>query len=225
MHITVKNLSKTYRNSLGQVDREVLNGLDLEIEKGKKIAIMGPSGSGKTTLLNLLGTLDSPDKGTISINKQMISEITENELLRFRNTQIGFVFQFHHLLPQCSLWENVLLPTLPNKSHKKEFYDHAEELLKFLGIWDQRHNFPAELSGGECQRTAVARALINQPEILLADEPTGSLDRKNAEMLIDMLININKESGITLVIATHSADIAKRMDQVYHIEGGRLKSQ
>lgn len=224
MHITVNNLSKTYRNSLGQVDREVLSGLDLEIEKGKKIAIMGPSGSGKTTLLNLLGTLDSPDKGTISINRQMISEMKEIELLRFRNTEVGFVFQFHHLLPQCSLWENVLLPTLPNKIHKKEMHERAEELLKFLGIWEQRHNFPAELSGGECQRTAVARALINQPELLLADEPTGSLDRKNADILVDMLININEESGITLVIATHSADIAKRMDQVYHIEEGRLKS-
>ncbi len=223
MHITVKDLSKSYRNSLGQVDRDVLNGLDLTIEKGKKVAIMGPSGSGKTTLLNIIGTLDSPDKGSITINRQMLSEKKADELLRFRNTKIGFVFQFHHLLPQCSLWENVLLPTLPKTSHKKESYQHAEELLKLLGIWEQRYNFPGELSGGECQRTAVARALINRPEIVLADEPTGSLDRKNAEMLIDMLVNINKATGITLIIATHSSDIAKRMDQVYHIEEGRLK--
>ncbi len=222
MQISVKNLSKTYRNSLGKVDREVLWGLDMELERGKKMAIMGPSGSGKTTLLNLLGTLDIPDSGSITIDGQEIAGMTEKKILAFRNTKIGFVFQFHHLLPQCTLWENVLLPTLPHQGNKDGFYQHAEKLLKFMGIWEQRNNLPGELSGGECQRTAVARALINRPEILLADEPTGSLDSNNAEILMDLLLSVNKEMNITLIIATHAPEIAKKMDKTYHIAEGKL---
>lgn len=223
MQISVKQISKTYRNSLGQVDREVLKDLDMEVEKGEKLAIMGPSGSGKTTLLNLLGTLDVPDTGSITIDNQMVADMTERDILAFRNTKIGFVFQFHHLLPQCTLWENTMLPTLPQKGNKDDASLHAEELLKFMGIWEHRNNFPGELSGGECQRTAVARALINHPEILLADEPTGSLDSENAEILMDLLININKQMNITLIIATHSLDIAKKMDHIYQIAQGGME--
>jgi lipoprotein-releasing system ATP-binding protein len=222
MYIHAENLWKTYRNSLGQVDREVLKGLNLNVGKGEKVAIMGPSGSGKTTLLNLLGTLDTPDKGHISIGGQLISEMTTNEILGFRNKTAGFVFQFHHLLPQCTLWENVLLPTIPLNKKDEAIYQRAEELLHYMGVWEQRHHKPGELSGGECQRAAVARALINQPDLLLADEPTGSLDKKNADMLIDLLININKEMGITLIIATHSHAIAEKMDKVYEMGAGVL---
>jgi lipoprotein-releasing system ATP-binding protein len=222
MKISIQNLSKTYTNSLGNIDREVLNGLDIVIESGQKIAVMGPSGSGKTTLLNLIGTLDTPDSGSITYDNIVAGNMSANETLSFRNTRIGFVFQFHHLLPQCTLWENVLLPTLPNKDQKKASNQRAEQLLKLMGIWDQRDNLPGELSGGECQRTAVARALINQPQLLLADEPTGSLDSKNAKTLMELLIRINKEMNITLVIATHSQDVSTIMDKIYHIEDGKL---
>jgi lipoprotein-releasing system ATP-binding protein len=223
MRITAKKLYKTYHKSLDAAKREVLTGLDMEINSGEKIAIMGPSGCGKTTLLNLLGTLDTPDSGEIILGEKKLNGLNQKEILALRNEQIGFVFQFHHLLPQCTLWENVLLPTLPQKGRKSVFYQRAEELLKFMGLWDYRNSKPGELSGGECQRTAVVRALINQPMLLLADEPTGSLDEKNARLLMDYLVNINRDMKITLVIATHSMEIAKRMDKVYGIRDGKLK--
>lgn len=222
MQIIAEKLFKTYHKSLDAAKREVLTGLDLEINSGEKIAIMGPSGCGKTTLLNLLGTLDTPDSGEIILGGKSLSVLTQNQILALRNQQIGFVFQFHHLLPQCTLWENVLLPTLPQKGNKSEYHKRAEELLRFMGLWDYRNSKPGELSGGECQRTAVARALINQPQLLLADEPTGSLDEKNASLLMDYLVSISKELKITLIIATHSMEIAKRMDRVHGIREGKL---
>jgi lipoprotein-releasing system ATP-binding protein len=223
MRITAKKLYKTYQKSLDAAKREVLTGLDMKIDSGEKIAIMGPSGCGKTTLLNLLGTLDTPDSGEIIMSEKKLNDLNQKEILALRNQEIGFVFQFHHLLPQCTLWENVLLPTLPQKGNKSDFHKKAEELLKFMGLWDYRNSKPGELSGGECQRTAVVRALINQPMLLLADEPTGSLDEKNARLLMDYLVNINRDMKITLVIATHSMEIAKRMDKVYGIRDGKLK--
>ena len=222
MNIKAKNLAKKYLQSHSGVEREVLTSLDLEILAGERIALMGPSGSGKTTLLNLLGTLDKPDKGQISIDNKLLSELSDNEILNFRNKKAGFVFQFHNLLPQCTIIENILLPSLPNKGDKTEIYKKAEDLLEYMGIWELRNNKPNELSGGECQRAAVARALINSPELILADEPTGSLDAKNAETLIDLLIDINKKMNVTLIIATHSKSIAKRMDKVYTIVEGKL---
>jgi len=222
MNISAINLSKHYNQSLGGSIREVLTELDLEVAAGEKIAIMGPSGSGKTTLLNLIGTLDKPDSGEVKLDNTLISEMSEKDILDFRNQKAGFVFQFHNLLPQCTLLENVLLPTLTYKGDKSAVYKRAEELLEFMGLTAQRNNKPNELSGGECQRTAVARALINSPEILLADEPTGSLDSKNAELLIDLLIDINQKMNVTLIIATHSKSIAKRMDTVYTIQNGKL---
>jgi lipoprotein-releasing system ATP-binding protein len=223
MQIIADKLFKTYHKSLDVAKREVLTGLDMEISSGEKTAIMGPSGCGKTTLLNLLGTLDTPDSGEIILGGKKLNDLSEKEILALRNQQIGFVFQFHHLLPQCTLWENVLLPTLPQKGEKSKVHKRAEELLKFMGLWDYRNSKPGELSGGECQRTAVARALINQPQLLLADEPTGSLDEKNARMLMDYLVNINRDMNITLVIATHSMEIAIKMDRVYGISDGKLK--
>lgn len=222
MNISVKKLSKTYRQSIGGAVREVLTELDLNVPAGSKIAIMGPSGSGKTTLLNLIGTLDKPDSGEIRIGDNLVSNMSEKEILHFRNRNAGFVFQFHNLLPQCSLIENVLLPTLTYKGDKSAVYKRAEELLEFMGLTEQQNNKPNELSGGECQRAAVARALINAPEILLADEPTGSLDSKNADLLINLLIDINKKMNVTLIIATHSKSIAQRMDKVYTIQDGKL---
>jgi len=223
MFIQANDLWKTYTNSLGQTDREVLCGLDLEVAKGEKVAIMGPSGSGKTTLLNLLGTLDVADRGSITIGGRLISGLSPAEMLAFRNRSAGFVFQFHHLLPQCTLWENVLLPTLAAKGSQADASRHAEELLNYMGVWEQRNNKPGELSGGECQRAAVARALINRPELLLADEPTGSLDAENATLLVDLLTQINKDMGVTLVIATHAAEIAGRMDRRCQIRNGKLE--
>jgi len=222
MIISVKKLSKKYTQSLGGAVREVLTELDLEVPAGSKIAIMGPSGSGKTTLLNLIGTLDKPDAGEINIDNQPVSKMSEKDMLHFRNQKAGFVFQFHNLLPQCTLLENVLLPTLTYKGDKSAVNNRAKELIEFMGIKEQQNNKPAELSGGECQRAAVARALINAPEILFADEPTGSLDSKNAELLIDLLIDINRKMQVTLIIATHSKSIAQRMDKVYTIQDGKL---
>jgi lipoprotein-releasing system ATP-binding protein len=223
MQITATNIYKTYQKSLDAASREVLVGLDMVVSSGEKLAIMGPSGSGKTTLLNLLGTLDTPDKGKITLENDELAKLSESAILQLRNRKIGFVFQFHHLLPQCTLWENVLLPTLPIKGDKKEFHNRAEELLKYMELWEYRNSKPAELSGGECQRTAVARALINKPSLILADEPTGSLDEKNANQLMDLLVSINKEMGITLIIATHSMDVAKRMDKIFRIKNGKLE--
>jgi lipoprotein-releasing system ATP-binding protein len=223
MIIQLKNISKKYTNSLGHVSRLVLNDLNLEVEKGEKIAIMGPSGSGKTSLLNLIASFDYPDEGEIIVKNQFLSKMKNEEILRYRNKSVGFIFQFHHLLPQCSLFENVLIPTLADKKNNRDSYvKKAESLLSFMGVWEQRNNKPSELSGGECQRAAVARALINNPEILLADEPTGSLDEKNANMLIDLLVEINKKEKISLVIATHSMEIASKMDKIYKIKDGKL---
>jgi ABC-type lipoprotein export system ATPase subunit len=222
MNISVKNLSKSYRQSMGGAVRTVLSDLDLEIASGETIAIMGPSGSGKTTLLNLLGTLDKPDSGSIKLGDKLVSDMTETEVLDFRNQQAGFVFQFHNLLPQCTLLENILLPTLPNKGDKSALHRWAVELMVFLGIQDQQNNKPSELSGGECQRAAVARALINAPTLLLADEPTGSLDQRNATQLIDLLLNLHQKMNVTLVVATHSKTIAQRMNRIYTIQEGKL---
>lgn len=223
MLIRAINVTKSYRNEIGNVNREVLGQLSMEIDKGKKVAVMGPSGSGKTTLLNLIGTLDKPDSGDIFLDSYNLSEMNRRELLEFRNKKVGFVFQFHHLLPQCTLLENVMLPALVTKFDKSEVTRRAGELLQLLGIWEQRFNKPGELSGGECQRAAVARALINKPSILLADEPTGSLDARNAEGLMELLVNINREMGVTMVIATHSNDIAMQMDEVYKIVNGKVE--
>lgn len=222
MQLTVQNLTKSYRPTLGAAVRTVLSGLDLEVAEGETIAIMGPSGSGKTTLLNLLGTLDKPDAGSIHWGDKNLSELSESEVLSFRNQEAGFVFQFHNLLPQCTLLENILLPTLPLKGDKTAQWQRAEELMALLGIQAQRDNKPGELSGGECQRAAVARALINGPSLLLADEPTGSLDQKNAGQLIDLLLEINRSLHVTLLVATHSKSIAQRMDRIYTIEDGKL---
>lgn len=225
MLLTLKNIEKSYTTGSGKVFRKVLDALDLTVDREEKIAVVGPSGSGKTTLLNLIGTLDTPDTGEIIFGNDVISAWNHNELADFRNQKIGFVFQFHHLLPQLTLWENVLIPTLPHTSDTEATHRRAEELLKTTGIWERRFQKPGELSGGECQRAAVVRALINEPELLLADEPTGALDEENAAGLSKLLTDINEKKKITLIVVTHSMELAKKMDKIYLLKNGVLTDQ
>ena len=205
----------------------MLHEISLQVAENDKIAIVGPSGSGKSTLLNILGTLDSPSAGKIIINGKLVENIQENKVAEIRNTFLGFVFQMHYLLPQLTLLENVLMPLLARKD--KMAYaaarQRALQLIDRVGLSQHRDKFPAQLSGGECQRTAVVRALINRPRLLLADEPTGSLDAENASQLADLLIDLNKEQGVAMVIVTHSIDLAARMDKVYRLHEGRLTPQ
>lgn len=223
MLLQLKNISKGYGETGTHNFRAVLDGLDLTITAGEKIAIVGRSGSGKTTLLNLIGALDLPDTGNILFQEREISAYTKKELASFRNKHLGFIFQLHHLMPQLTLWENVLLPLLPegNKIDKAQ-KEWAEYLIQKVGIWEQKNQKPAEMSGGECQRTAVVRALINKPELILADEPTGALDEENAASLSELLIQLSNEEQLTLVTVTHSAELAEQMDKKYQLKNGKL---
>lgn len=218
MLLKLENISKSYSK-----DRVILDQLSMEINAGERVAIVGPSGSGKTTLLNLIGTLDRPDSGNMVFDGKDLSAMNDQQLAQFRNRKIGFVFQMHHLLPQLSLMENVLLPTLTDPALQgKETEERAKRLIERVGLSGVVGQKPSELSGGECQRTAVVRALINRPALLLADEPTGALDQKSSGNLTDLLIELNKEEGVALVVVTHSLDVAKKMDRIYRLENGRL---
>ena len=218
MLLKLEKISKSFSK-----DRTILDLLDLEVEAGERIAIVGPSGSGKTTLLNLIGTLDRPDSGKMVFENQDLSAFTDQQLAQFRNEKIGFVFQMHHLLPQLTLLENVLLPTLTDKKLQgHETLERARKLISRMGLAEVAHQKPSELSGGECQRTAVARALINRPGLILADEPTGALDQKSSGILADLLVELNKEEGVTLIVVTHSMDLAKKMDRIYNLSEGKL---
>jgi len=225
MLLQLKNISKGYGQIGTHSFRPVLKELNLEIEKGKKIAIIGPSGSGKTTLLNLIGALDLPDSGEVIFDGNNITGYSKKELAHFRNQNLGFVFQLHHLMPQLSLRENVLLPLLPQGKISKESKEWAEHLIKKVGIWEQRNQKPSEMSGGECQRTAVVRALINKPELILADEPTGALDEENANALSELLIQLSEEEKVTLVTVTHSSELAKKMNDKYLLRNGNLEKE
>src|SRR5258708_37569799 len=192
---------------------KVLKGVDLSVKQGEVVAIVGASGAGKSTLLHMLGTLDSPDKGKISIKGQDIFSQGPKELASFRNRHIGFVFQFHNLLPEFSAMENVMIPGLLSGRKDGEVKSNAEKLLQELGLGERQHHKPSEMSGGEQQRTAVARALINSPDLILADEPSGNLDSKNAQELHELFFNLRKKMGQTFIIVTHNhqfADIAAR---------------
>lgn len=220
MILKVNSVSKHYG------EQQVLENVSFRVNKGETIAIVGPSGSGKTTLLNLIGALDKPNSGSILFNDQDISKMTPDQQSYFRNKNIGFVFQMHYLLPQCSVCENVLMPTLSykDKAQKKEAENRAIELIERVGLTDQMHKLPGQLSGGECQRTAFIRALINQPALLLADEPTGSLDGKTSEILTDQLLELNKESNTTLIVVTHSIKLAEKMDKLWHLRNNTLEN-
>lgn len=224
MHLQLSQITKAYTVN-NSPERIILDHLDLEVNNGDRIAIVGPSGSGKTTLLNMIGTLDRPDSGKISFEGKELSNLSEQELAMFRNEKIGFVFQMHHLLPQLTLLENILLPTLINKKLQgKETLERAKHLISRMGLSNVSHQKPSQLSGGECQRTAVARALINRPQLILADEPTGALDHQSAFNLTDLLVELNKEEGLSLMVVTHSMDIAKKMNHIYSLEEGKLIS-
>ncbi|MDO9154030.1 MAG: ABC transporter ATP-binding protein [Paludibacter sp.] len=216
--LKVENLSKSFEN------QRILNDLSFEIEKGNSVAIVGPSGSGKTTFLNIIGALDVADSGFVYFNEQDINKMTANQRSAFRNKHIGFVFQSHYLLPQCTVIENVLLPTLTytNKADKIAARVRAEELLDKLGMMPHKDKLPGQLSGGECQRTAFARALINQPQLILADEPTGSLDEENAALLSNELIQLNKEMNTSLIVVTHSLKLAELMNRVLYLRHHKL---
>ncbi|MEM9445624.1 MAG: ABC transporter ATP-binding protein [Verrucomicrobiota bacterium] len=220
--VEIKGLSKTYQEGSSEV--EVLKQVDLKISKGESVAILGVSGSGKSTLLNLIGGLDEPSRGEIFVGDQALHNLSEEGLARFRNEIVGFVFQSHHLLPHCSALENVLIPTLANEflGNQLEAERRANELLEQVGLKDRVDHLPGELSGGERQRVAVARALINEPVLLLADEPTGALDRQNGEQLMDLLVKLNRENKQTLIMVTHSEVFAKQMNKQLRLEQGSL---
>lgn len=224
MLVELQNVLKYYENPQTGNTQEVLKDISLTMEKGESIAIVGPSGCGKSTLLNIIGTLDKPSSGIASLNGNKINSLNDNELSELRNKDVGFVFQMHHLLEQLNLLENVLLPTIPlkDKKLKESAHQRAMDLLKSVGLEYKISQRPGQLSGGECQRTAVVRALINQPKLLLADEPTGSLDSDSAKQLGDILIKLNKEYQLALVVVTHSHELAERMSKVYELVNGKL---
>lgn len=201
----------------------VLRGISLRLAAGENLAIVGPSGSGKSTLLSLLGAIDSPTSGQLTLDGQNPAQLEEPALAAFRNQKIGFVFQDHHLLPQCSALENVLLPTIPLGPASQETIARAEELLKRVGLGDRLDHRPAELSGGERQRVALARALINRPLLLLADEPTGNLDRTTAERIAQLMLDLQQQEPMMLVVVTHSRRLADQMERQVELDEGVLK--
>ena len=202
---------------------EVLKGINLEIPKGKIYSIVGASGAGKTTLLQILGTLSKPDSGQIYFNDKNISSFSEKELSSFRNKEIGFVFQFHHLLPEFTSLENVCIPAFIAKVPKAEAEEKALKLLDYLGLSERVEHKPSELSGGEKQRVAVARALINNPSVVLADEPSGNLDSANRNELHELLFKLRDDMGQTFIIVTHDDNFAERSDQIIHIKDGVIE--
>jgi len=224
MIVELDKISKYYQNSGTSVKQEVLKELSLDVQKGDSIAVIGPSGSGKSTLLNIIGTLDIPNSGIVKLNGNEISKLNENQLAEIRSMNIGFVFQMHHLLQQLSLIENVLVPVIlqKDKAMKKAAYNRALDLLNSVGLANDIHKRPGQLSGGESQRATVVRALINEPQLILADEPTGSLDKESAEQMGELLSEINKKHQVAMIVVTHSQELANKMDVVYKLLDGKL---
>jgi len=239
--LQLNEVTKRYAASAGTDTVNVLAGVSLELARGAAMAIVGPSGSGKSTLLQIIGTLDRPTNGEVLLDGKNLAALDDRQLAEVRNRQIGFVFQSHYLLPQCSVIENVLVPTLANPSPGfatlspsdgerdgvrgrpgEAAHARAERLLKRVGLGERLHHRPGQLSGGERQRVAVVRALINQPQLLLADEPTGALDHASATGLGQLLVELNQEEGVTLIVVTHAMDLAKRMGSVLRLTDGKL---
>ena len=218
--ILAKNIHKFYDNN------HILKGIDININKGEIISLVGASGAGKTTLLQILGTIDSYDKkesSTLLLNNHDVSIMSDDELARFRNQEIGFVFQFHQLLPEFTAIENICIPAFINKTPQKIAETKAKELMDYLGIINKTNNKPNELSGGEKQRVAVARSLINEPSIILADEPSGNLDTNSSNNLHDLFLDLRKDFNYTFVIATHDLSLAKKSDKILEIVDGKIK--
>nr|WP_319572964.1 ABC transporter ATP-binding protein [uncultured Draconibacterium sp.] len=202
---------------------EVLKGINLDIPKGKLYSIVGASGAGKTTLLQILGTLSKPDSGDLFFNDTKISDLSDNKLADFRNREIGFVFQFHHLLPEFTALENVCIPAFIAKTPKAKAEARAKELIDYLGLADRMGHKPSELSGGEKQRVAMARALINSPSVVMADEPSGNLDSTNRDELHDLLFKLRDDMGQTFIIVTHDDNFAEQSDRIIHIKDGIIE--
>ena len=219
--LQAKNIDKSFSN--GKTKLSVLKDFSLDVNVGQIITIMGQSGSGKTTALNILGTLDQADAGELSINGTQIHDMNETELSTIRNHDIGFVFQFHHLLPEFSAIENILMPTWINGADDRR--DRALDLIEKMGLSERKDHFPSQLSGGERSRVAVARALMNKPKLVLADEPTGNLDEKNANKLIDLLGKINKDFHQAIVLTTHNPKIARIGHKQFFLENGSLSEK
>ena len=219
--LQAKNIDKSFSN--GKTKLSVLKDFSLDVDVGQIITIMGQSGSGKTTALNILGTLDQADAGELSINGKQVHDMNETELSTIRNRDIGFVFQFHHLLPEFSAIENILMPTWINGADDRR--DRALDLIDKMGLSERKDHFPSQLSGGERSRVAVARALMNKPKLVLADEPTGNLDEKNANKLIDLLGKINKDFHQAIVLTTHNPKIARIGHKQFFLENGSLSEK
>jgi len=221
------NIAKNYPSPGDTVGLCVLKDITLKVQKGQAIAIVGPSGSGKSTLLNIIGALDRPTAGRVLFDGKDLDKMDDIELARIRNGEIGFVFQLHHLLPQCTVLENVTVPTLADKNRflRKEVEERAINLLQRVGLKDWLLHRPGQLSGGQRQRVAVVRALINKPKLLLADEPTGSLDEHASQNIAELLVELNRSEEVTLILATHSIKLAEYMGQVLELSNGVLKDR
>lgn len=218
--LRAQNLHKVYED--GKINLEVLRGINLEVEKAKILCVIGPSGAGKSTLLHLLGGLDRPSKGKVFFEGRDLYAIGQEQRAQIRNKRIGFVFQFYHLLPEFSALENVILPVLINAGLSAAAQEKAKDALRLVGLGARLNHKPTQLSGGEQQRVAIARALINEPDIIFCDEPTGNLDSERGEQIVEILRNLNKEQGKTLVIVSHEEKIAKLANRIVHIRDGKL---
>ena len=223
--VELQQVARQYDSPGGGRPVDVLVGVDLCVRAGDSVAVVGPSGSGKSTLLNIIGALDRPTSGTVRLEDRDLAGMSDAELARVRNRRVGMVFQLHHLLPQCTVLENVLVPTLVSSTDKQAATDRARQLIDRVGLTEQIDHRPGQLSGGQRQRVAVARAMVNGPAILLADEPTGSLDRDAAEAVTSLLTELNRQDGVTLILATHSLDLASRMATALTLRDGKLEEQ
>lgn len=221
--LSCRNIKKTFPSKTGSPDGlQILTGVNLDVSKGEIISIVGSSGSGKSTLLHILGGLDRPDEGDVFWNDISIYSHNANKLAALRNKNVGFVFQFHHLLPEFTAVENVMMPALISKKDQSEAEERAGELLEKFGMGERLHHRPSELSGGEQQRVSMARALMNNPSVILADEPTGNLDENNTESILSLLFNLRDTEGVSIVLITHEKEIASRCDNVYSLNHGVL---
>ncbi len=222
--VELVEVTKDYGEAGVATGLRVLRGIDLKIDAGRSLVIVGPSGCGKSTLLNIIGGLDHPTQGRVLFDGRDLATVDDYDLARIRNRDIGFVFQLHHLLPQCTVLENVLVPTLAGREGlaPKAARQRAEALLDRVGLKDHMAHRPGELSGGQRQRVAVARALINEPKLLLADEPTGSLDEATSDGIAELLIRLNRDDGVTLIVVTHSSKLASRVGDVMELHNGLL---
>jgi lipoprotein-releasing system ATP-binding protein len=228
MILKAVNITKSYKSKSGSL-LKVLDSIDFELSKGEYVSLIGSSGAGKSTFLNILANLDKSDTGSVKYifdkKEYDFSKLSDKESSRLRNKKLGFIFQFHHLLPEFTALENIYIPSVIGKIKKKEYKDKATELIEFIGLADRINHKPAELSGGEQQRIAIARSLVNNPEIVFADEPTGNLDSDNSETILQLISNLQKEYQLTFITATHSEIVANNADKVYRISQGKLALQ